>query len=163
MRSVSGRCAQSAFCEPLSSFTPRKFSTSELKPNCRSPSSRAASIVSKIAEGRKLMMFFQQAQIVIRRVKNEFATVEDVEQRVEIDGRERVNEFIAVGGADLDEADFFRDKREGCRLRYRARAIEQFGVSATTPRVLHHYQSRQCKSGKWLAKRKDFAASFKRL
>ena len=54
------------------------------------------------------MMLFEQAQIVIRRVKNELATVEYIEQRIEIDGRERVNEFIAPGGADLDEADFFR-------------------------------------------------------
>jgi hypothetical protein len=53
------------------------------------------------------MMFLQQAQIVIRRMKNELATVEDIEQQIEIDGRERVYEFIAVGGTDLNEADFF--------------------------------------------------------
>jgi hypothetical protein len=53
------------------------------------------------------MVFFEQAQIVIRRVKNQFAAVEHVEQRIKIDFRERVNEFVAVGGADLDEADFF--------------------------------------------------------
>jgi hypothetical protein len=55
----------------------------------------------------ELMMLFEQAQIVIRRVKNQFAAVEHVEQRVEVDFRERVHEFVAVGGADLDEADFF--------------------------------------------------------
>ena len=53
------------------------------------------------------MMFFQQPQIVIRRVKNKFVRVENVEQRIEIDFRERVNQLVAVGGADLDEADFF--------------------------------------------------------
>jgi hypothetical protein len=40
-------------------------------------------------------------------VKNKLAAVEPVEQQIEIDGRERVNEFVAPGGADLDEADFF--------------------------------------------------------
>jgi hypothetical protein len=56
---------------------------------------------------RELVMFFQQAQIVIRRVKNEFVGVEHVEQRIKIYFRERVNQHVAVGGADLDEADFF--------------------------------------------------------
>ena len=41
---------------------------------------------------RELVMFFEQAQIVIRRVKNQFAAVEHVEQRIEIDGRERVHQ-----------------------------------------------------------------------
>ena len=54
------------------------------------------------------MMFFEQAQIIVRRVKNQFATVEYVKQGIEIDGRERIHEFVAVRGADLDEADFFR-------------------------------------------------------
>jgi len=53
------------------------------------------------------MVFFEQAQIVIRRVKDEFPAVEHVEQGIEINGCERVHEFVAVGGADLEEADFF--------------------------------------------------------
>ena len=42
------------------------------------------------------MVFFQQAQIVIRRVKNQFMRVEDVEQRIKIDFRERVKQFVAL-------------------------------------------------------------------
>ena len=54
------------------------------------------------------MMLFEQAQIVVRRVKNQFTTVEHIKEGIKIDGRERVHEFVAVSGADLDEADFFR-------------------------------------------------------
>ena len=54
------------------------------------------------------MVFFQQAQIVIRRVKNKFMRVEHVKQRIKIYFRERVNQHVAVGDADLNQADFFR-------------------------------------------------------
>jgi hypothetical protein len=56
---------------------------------------------------RELMMFFQQAQIIIRRVKNKFVGVERIEQRIEIYLRERINQFVAIGDTDLDQADFF--------------------------------------------------------
>ncbi len=54
------------------------------------------------------MVFFQKPQIIIRRVKNQFPAIKHVEQGIEVDGRERIYEVITIGGADLDEADFFR-------------------------------------------------------
>ncbi len=54
------------------------------------------------------MMFFEQAQVVIGCVKDQFAAVEYIEKCIQIDRRKRIHELVAVGGADLDETDFFR-------------------------------------------------------
>ena len=53
------------------------------------------------------MMLAQQAQIVIRAVHDQLVRVERVQQRIEIDAGERVNQAVAGGGADLDQADLF--------------------------------------------------------
>ena len=66
--------------------------------------------------GREGVMLLQQAQIVIGGVKNQFATYERIEKRIELHLRERVNQFVAGGGADLNETDFFRVGVETVRL-----------------------------------------------
>ncbi len=69
------------------------------------------------------MVFFEQAQVVIGRVKDQFAAVEYIEKCIEIDGREWIHEFVAVGGADLDQADFFRVGMEAVGFRIKRKPL----------------------------------------
>ena len=55
-----------------------------------------------------MMVFFEQPQIIIRRMKDQFAAAENFEKRDKIDGHKRIHQHIAIGGADLDQADLFR-------------------------------------------------------
>lgn len=64
----------------------------------------------------KLVMFFEQAQIVIRAVHDEFVGVKGVEERVELDLGQGIHEAVLAGDADLDEANFFRIGMEAVRL-----------------------------------------------
>ena len=62
-------------------------------------------------------MFLQQTQIVIRAVHEQFVTAQRFEQRHEIDVRQRIHEFVARHGADLDQADFFGIRVQTIRFR----------------------------------------------
>ena len=53
------------------------------------------------------MMLAQQPQVVIRAVHDEFMRVQRAEQRGKIYSGQRINQPVAVGRADLDQADFF--------------------------------------------------------
>ena len=58
--------------------------------------------------GNKIVVFAEKPEVVIRAVHDEFVGAEGSEERGEIEVRERVDEFIAVGSGDLDEANLLR-------------------------------------------------------
>ncbi len=108
MRGVSGRLAQSAFCDPFSSVIPRCFLTRLKRPNSRSPSNRLASIVSKNPAGDKSAGLAKESQIVVCPVQDELMLFERGPKRRQVGLRQRVHQFVPPGGADLDQAEFFR-------------------------------------------------------
>ena len=55
----------------------------------------------------KLVMLAQQPQIVIRAVHDEVVFVERGEERIEVHGRERINQPVAGHRADLNQANLF--------------------------------------------------------
>ena len=71
MRSVSRRCAQSAFCGTFVSFSPPEIVRPARPTELPFPQKPAASMVSKIALGSELVMLAQQAQIIVRAVHDQ--------------------------------------------------------------------------------------------
>ncbi len=65
---------------------------------------------------REFMMLPQQPQIVVGGMKNHLVRVERGEERIKVDWRERVHQFVAGDGADLDEADLFGIRVEAVGL-----------------------------------------------
>ena len=62
--------------------------------------------------GDEVVVFAQEAEVVIGAVHDEFMRAESIEQRGEVEAGEGVDEFIDAGEADLEEADFFRVRME---------------------------------------------------
>ena len=58
--------------------------------------------------GHEFVVLEQQPQIVVRAVHDDLVSVQRLEQRVEIDFRQRINQSVAVSRADLNQADLFR-------------------------------------------------------
>ena len=76
--------------------------------------------------GNEFMVLAQEPQIIIRAVHDEFVPGQRIEQRIEIEPSQRINQFIASHGANLNEADLLGVSVQAVRL-----GIQRYPLGAT--------------------------------
>ena len=108
MRSVSGRLAQSAFCEPLSSVTFRYWATQIGQAELSLPQQPAREHGVENRARHKVVVLAEKPQIVIRAMHDEFMLAQRFQERAKVNARQRIDQFISVRRGDLDEANLLR-------------------------------------------------------